>query len=131
MTTISINFIHTVTHLFASLLNYLKSKGYCCCTRVATVIKATKQKYLKKKGGAKKKKKKAKKGGIGISQEDVTENRGDEESGVAGDAGVVAVKEINVKTKKKQKKGSKKEGPKKKKYKKKRINHALDADLNV
>jgi hypothetical protein len=42
MTTISINFIHTVTHLFASLLNYLKSKGYCCCTRVATVIKATK-----------------------------------------------------------------------------------------
>ena len=48
---------------------------------------------------------------VGVSQEDATEIRGDEES-IPGEAGVVYVKEINVK-----KKAGKKEGGKKRKKK--------------
>lgn len=48
---------------------------------------------------------------VGVSQEDATEIRGDEES-IPGEAGVVYKKEINVK-----KKAGKKEGGKKRKKK--------------
>ena len=74
----------------------------------------------------KRKKPRVKKGDIGeggaSSQQDVT--RIGEEVSIEG-----GVNEIQVKIKKKQKRGGKKEGSKK--TKKKRINYALDADIKV
>lgn len=70
---------------------------------------------MKKRGGVKR--------NVGVSQEDTTEIRGDEESGV------VAVKEIPVKKQKKEEK--KKQKGNKKERKKKSINNALDADSKV
>jgi len=96
--TISVNFMHTLTLLGSSLITYLRGK----CRR------AIAGKYLKK---ARRKMKKRAKKSVGVSQEDATEIRGDEES-IPGEAGVVNVKEINVK-----KKAGKKEGSKKRKKK--------------
>jgi hypothetical protein len=97
--TISVNFMHTLTLLGSSLITYLRGK----CRR------GVPGKYLKK---ARRKMKKRAKKSVGVSQEDATEIRGDEES-IPGEAGVVYVKEINVK-----KKAGKKEGGGKKRKKK-------------